>query len=108
VQQVVATSWLTSAALLGVLGLASNPDYYLLATVTLLFVAIAYANLRVLDNKRLLLISYLALAVYGFVVGRTLFHGGRLSSGGVFAIVVIMPVVGYLIWRLYKTEAAAA
>lgn len=30
-QQVVATSWLTSASLLGVLGLASNPDYRLLA-----------------------------------------------------------------------------
>ena len=106
-QKAVATSWLASAALFGVLGLVSNPHYYLFATVTLLFLGIAYANLSLSSNKRLLLISYLALAAYGFVVGRTLFGSGRLSSFGVFAILVAVPFVGYLAWRFYKSEAVA-
>ena len=107
-QKVVGISWLAAAALCGVLAFASNPAYYLWATVTLLFVGVAYANLAVPRNKRALVLGYVAAAVYGFVLGRTMFTGGRLTSAGVLAILVAVPFIGYFVWRLYKSESAAA
>ena len=107
-QNAVSTCWVASGALFGVLASLSNPDYYLGATVSLVFLVVAYRSFTVPNNKRILVISYIVLAIYSFAVGRTMFGGHQLTDVGVFAMFLTMAPVVYLAWRFYKTESAAA
>jgi len=108
VKNAVAMSWLMSAALFGVVGFLSNPAYYLWAVVTLVFLAMACVWSKRRTTRRVLLVGYGVAAIYGFIIGRLFFGAGQLTNGGVVAVFLAMLPISYLVWRLYKAEAAAA
>lgn len=78
---------------MGAAGFLSNPDYYPFALASLVALLISYDLLVEPRNKRLLLISYVATAVYSFMVGRFFFDGHQLDGVGLGLMVLALPIL---------------
>jgi hypothetical protein len=107
-RHIVPTIWLVLSGLGGLAGFLSNPDYYVWVLIALVFVGIAYRDLRLKSNKQLLLISSGGIAIYSFSIGRLFFANHQLSDVGILCVLLVFPVMGFVVWRLYKSEVTAA
>ena len=95
---------------MGTAGFLSNPDYYMFALAAFVFLLVGYDLLAMPRNKKLLLISYAATAVYSFVVGRFFFDGHWLDSVGLGLMCLTIPILSavtlVIFFRESKLESA--
>lgn len=102
----VTSSLLAMHALGNVAAFMSNPDYYLWASFSAVSLTIC-CFLVSRQTAKLLVLSYLAIGLYSFVVGLTFYNHGQLSDAGVAAIVLVLPAVFYVVYRVYSSGPRA-
>jgi len=96
---------LSLTALCGIVGLASNPDYYAYALISIALCGVAWHLLHNPANRRLLVGAFAALGTFSFIVGRIYFRNHRLDDNGVFLIILfgLLPVV-IVSWCIFSSE----
>lgn len=100
--------YLVMSALFTAAASMSNPDYYLAMVLSFLFATAAYFLLASPINKRLLLISYSAVCIYSFVIGRIFFANHELTTNGIMAMLLTFPVIAFVLKQVYSAEPRAA
>jgi hypothetical protein len=85
---------LSLTALGGIVGLASNPDYYAYALISVAICAAAWSILRSPANRKLLLSAFVTLGFLSFIIGRIYFRDHHLDENGIFLLILfgLLPV----------------
>ena len=99
---------LAGGALFGLAAVASNPDYYVWAIVPLFLLILACSVLARPESKKLLLIACMAVGLFSFTVGRFFFSNGKLDDNGFFIMLALLPILLFIVIRLYVVEADSA
>lgn len=97
-------TYLSLTAIFGAIAFLSNPEYYRLAAVTVLLVIAAYLVISERGARKLLLISYVVVAVASYLIGQTFFSEGRLDETGKMIVYGMIPFVLLLIARIFVIE----
>ena len=84
----------------------SNPDYYLWASFSILSLVVCCLLVN-RQTAKLVLLSYLAVGLYSCIVGLAFFNHGQLSGAGVAAIVLVLPAMFYVVYRVYSSKPRA-
>ena len=86
---------LSLTALCGIAGIASNPDYYTFAPISVLVCVLAYFAIRDPINRKLLVGAFVAIGLLAFAVGRLCFQLHQLNGDGIFIMLAfgLLPAV---------------
>ena len=95
----------TIGSLSGVAVFLSNPNLYIFALITIPAIAIIYFELKNRKSKVLLLSCYVAIALYGFIIGRYFFEGQQLTNFGFIAILPAIVASFILAFSLLNIES---
>ncbi len=98
----------TFAALLQVALFLAHPGYRLLALISVLLAAIALRVLKKRSNKRLFVVCYVALGVYGFLIGQFFYGTNRLTDTGATMLLAGVPVAIFVGLRAMAADSDAA
>jgi hypothetical protein len=100
---------LTLAALCGIAGLASNPDYYAYAPISVVVRAGGYFAMRDSADRKLLIGAFAAIGLIAFAVGRLCFENHQLNGDGIFLMLAfgLLPAVVVAL-SVYSNEGELA
>jgi len=101
--------YLAMSALGGIIGFASNPDYYAWTLISLGTGTAAWFLLRKPSSRKVFVVGFIALGVASLVIGRLYFKDHQLNDNGLFAIFLfcMLPAVP-ICFYVYKNERASA
>jgi hypothetical protein len=100
---------LTLTALCGIAGLASNPDFYTYAPISVLVCVAGYFAMRDPMDRRLLIGAFVAIGLVAFAAGRLCFQNHRLNGDGIFIMFVFCLVPAVVVaLSIYSNESELA
>ena len=106
---IVPAMYLAMSALGGIIGFASNPDYYAWTLISLGTGTVAMFLFRKPSSRKVFASGFVALGVASFIIGRLYSKDHQLDDNGLFAVFLfgILPAIP-ICFYLYKNETASA
>ena len=111
-QTAFATFQLTITALGGIVCLASDPDYYILAPISLAIGIWAVIKMKNSASRKIFLVSFSALTAFGFILGRNFFEDHRFTEHGISLIMLFgafpAVIVSFVVYFLESSKAQSS
>nr|AAK01325.1 unknown [uncultured bacterium HB1-14] len=106
---VLPAMYLVMSALGGIIGFASNPDYYAWTLISLGTGTVAWSLLSKPSSRKVFVTGFIALGFASFVIGRLYSKDHQLDDNGLFALFLfcMLPAIP-ICFYLYKNERASA